>query len=120
MALVLNGVELILRSKQQAGEHPETSEGLAPTTHSPPPKKKKDYSYISFPPTPSIPSATSRGVVIATPTPPFQRQRQEPEDEAACSFCLLCLSESTCDSVRLTCNSQSCGAGDHLMVGLTL
>lgn len=30
MALVLNGVELILRSEQQGGEHPETSEGLAP------------------------------------------------------------------------------------------
>ena len=37
MALVLNGVELILRSEQQADEHPETSEGLAPPTPDPPP-----------------------------------------------------------------------------------
>ncbi|TDH16078.1 hypothetical protein EPR50_G00016250 [Perca flavescens] len=38
---------------------------------------KNDYSYISFPPTPFILSTISRGVVIATPTPPFERQRQE-------------------------------------------
>lgn len=44
---------------------------LLPPSHSPPTQRKNDYSYISFPPTPSILSATSRGVVIATPTPPL-------------------------------------------------
>lgn len=48
MASVLNGVELILRSKQQGGKHPETSEGPAPAPRFliqlpsltlPPPKK---------------------------------------------------------------------------------
>lgn len=41
---VLNGVELILHSEQQSGEHLETSEGLAPTSSSyiplPQPKEK--------------------------------------------------------------------------------
>lgn len=42
----------------------------------PPLPKKNDYSYISFPPTPSILSAISRGVVIATPTHPFCTSEQ--------------------------------------------
>lgn len=118
VGLVLNGVELILRSKQQGSEHPETSEGLAPTPPYPLPKKD-DYSYISFPPTLSILSAISRGVVIATPAPPFRTsQSQELEDEAACSFCVLCFSRSAPVSFAHA-TAGSCSAGNNLMIVLT-
>lgn len=43
---------------------------LHPSPHQTPTPQKNDYSYISFPPTPSILSAIGRGVVMATPTPP--------------------------------------------------
>lgn len=72
MASVLNGVELILLGK--AARRRASSDIWRACTPLPPlpqSQKKKDYSYISFPPTPLILSTISRGVVIATPTPPL-------------------------------------------------
>lgn len=97
MALVFNGMELILGCQQRSRAPPETygrtQRSIPLQLHVTPPPKN-DYSYISFPPTPYILSISS-GVVIATPPLAGERQRWEPEEEAACS---VCVSVSGCDS----------------------